>query len=171
MVEGSRDLPLIKRSVVRVVVLDASERVLLLHTRDLSNPVFEILWELPGGGMEPGETYVDAIVRELREETGIRIDPDRVGRPSWRRDVSYVYRGARRLQQEIVVRVHLQQTVPAIEASRQVDFEAEDIFGFRWWPIDEVVSSSERFYPRNLSTLLPRFLAGEEIEEPFEFWP
>jgi 8-oxo-dGTP pyrophosphatase MutT (NUDIX family) len=165
------DLQLIKRSVVRVVVLDASACVLLLHTRDLSNPAFPTLWELPGGGMEPGETYVDAIVRELREETGIRIDPDQVGPPGWWRDVSYMYRGARRLQHEIIVGVHLQQMAPAAELARRVDFESEDIFGSRWWPIDEVVSSSECFYPRNLQTLLPRFLSGEEIAEPFELWP
>ena len=36
--------------------------------------------------------------------------------------------------------------------------------------LDEIVSSSERFYPRSLPALLPRFLAGDEIAEPFELW-
>jgi hypothetical protein len=35
---------LIKRDVVRAVVLNVSDRVLLFHTRDLGSPAFGILW-------------------------------------------------------------------------------------------------------------------------------
>jgi 8-oxo-dGTP pyrophosphatase MutT (NUDIX family) len=162
---------LVERRVVRLVVLDARGAVLLLHIRDVSNPEFGTCWELPGGGMEDGESYVDAAIRELREETGINISPDRVSPPTWRRDVSYPYRGARRLQHEVIVTVRLNAVAPAVESSQRVDFEEEDLFGFRWWAVDDVVGSEQQFYPRQLPTLLPRFLAGEEIDEPFELWP
>ena len=65
------DLPLFERSAVRVVVVDSLDRVLLFHTRDLAHPDLGRWWELPGGGIDAGETYLDAAVRELREETGI----------------------------------------------------------------------------------------------------
>jgi 8-oxo-dGTP pyrophosphatase MutT (NUDIX family) len=171
MAEPPDALPVIERNVVRIVLLDAQAHLLLLHIRDLANPQFGVAWELPGGGMEPGETFAAAVSRELREETGLCVSPDLVGQPTWRRDVSYPYRGVRRLQHESIAAVRLQTTAPDIEGSQRVDFEPEDLFGFRWWTLDAIVRSTERFYPRSLPTLLPRFLAGEQIDEAFELWP
>jgi 8-oxo-dGTP pyrophosphatase MutT (NUDIX family) len=167
----SHELPLVERNAVRLVVLDDRDRLLLLHTRDLGNPAFGTAWELPGGGMEPGESYADAAVRELREETGIDIGRDAVEPPAWRRDVSYTYRGARRLQHEIVVTVCLRRAAPAIAGVHGIEFEGDDHFEFKWWNAGEIAASSERFYPRSLPSLLPRFLAGETLDEPFESWP
>jgi 8-oxo-dGTP pyrophosphatase MutT (NUDIX family) len=46
------------------------------------------LWSLPSGSMDPGETPGQAIVREVREETGLLVEPTRVaavfGGPAYR---------------------------------------------------------------------------------------
>lgn len=35
-------------------------------------------WDLPGGGREPGETPVDCVLRETREELGLDLGPERI---------------------------------------------------------------------------------------------
>ncbi|WP_298812618.1 NUDIX domain-containing protein [uncultured Roseibium sp.] len=50
---------------VRVLVLDAKERILLVRHSYLEG------WYLPGGGVDRGETMVEAACREVLEEAGI----------------------------------------------------------------------------------------------------
>jgi 8-oxo-dGTP pyrophosphatase MutT (NUDIX family) len=169
-IELPADLPVIERTSVRLVVLDVHGDVLLFHTRDPEHPHLGTWWELPGGGMDAGETYLDTAIRELREESGIVVTAGQVGRPTWRRRASFVHRQLRHLQREVVMTVHLGEVGPAVDGTHRLDYEIEDYFGFRWWPVAEIVDARQRFYPGRLPALLRPFLAGEEIDEPFELW-
>jgi 8-oxo-dGTP pyrophosphatase MutT (NUDIX family) len=164
------DLPLIERTVVRLVVFDSAGHVLLLHTRDPTYPEVGEWWELPGGGIESGESYVAAAIRELLEETGIVATEAQVGAPNWRRQATFRYRGERRLQTETVVTVHLSTETPSIDGALRVGFEDEDYFDHRWWRADEIAESVERFYPGRLPEFLLPLLDGEQIDEPLEIW-
>ena len=57
--------------VVAAAIVDDTGR--LLAARRSSPPLVAGRWELPGGKVEPGETDVDALVRECDEELGVRI--------------------------------------------------------------------------------------------------
>ena len=52
------------------VIPDDHGRVLLIRRRDNQH------WEPPGGVLELGETIHDGLRREVREETGLDIEPD-----------------------------------------------------------------------------------------------
>lgn len=47
-------------------------RVLLVH-RSPDRRAYPNVWDLPGGHVEPGETELVALAREVREELGVRI--------------------------------------------------------------------------------------------------
>jgi 8-oxo-dGTP pyrophosphatase MutT (NUDIX family) len=159
----------LERDAVRVVLSDGGGRVLLFHvlTPDQAPDGW---WELPGGGLGPGESYLEAAIREIREETGLVLDPAQVSPPSWRRDSTWMSRGKRRLQHEVVVHARIAADQPAIIDGGRTPQEVEDFITFRWWQVREITGSRQRFYPGRLPELLPAFLAGEAIDEPFELW-
>lgn len=49
------------------IIFDDAWRVLLCHRRDMD------MWNLPGGGMESGELPTQAVIREVKEETGLDV--------------------------------------------------------------------------------------------------
>jgi ADP-ribose pyrophosphatase YjhB (NUDIX family) len=54
------------------VVVDDAGRILLHRRTD------NALWSIPGGAMEVGESIAETVVREVKEETGLDVEPERV---------------------------------------------------------------------------------------------
>ena len=56
------------RPCVGVVLTDGQGRIFAGQRSDMDTPA----WQMPQGGMDKGETPVEAGLRELKEETGVR---------------------------------------------------------------------------------------------------
>lgn len=156
------------RLSAKAFLVDPTGRLLLLSCTDPHDPA--TCWqELPGGGVEPGESDVAALVREVLEETGLRVEPGDVGPVVWTQDSTFTWRGTRHLSRchGRVVRVG-----PVGRALRPALTPAEQgsILGQRWWTQDELTAHDGRFFPRHLPSLLPRVLVGERVDEPFDRW-
>jgi 8-oxo-dGTP diphosphatase len=70
-----RQFPAAPIAGVGAVVLDAELRVLLV--RRGQEPLLGE-WSLPGGALELGERLEDGVRREVREETGLDIEPEEI---------------------------------------------------------------------------------------------
>jgi 8-oxo-dGTP pyrophosphatase MutT (NUDIX family) len=57
---------------VSVVIFNAAQEVLLVQRRDNQR------WELPSGLIEPGEEPAESVIREVLEETGLHVQPQRI---------------------------------------------------------------------------------------------
>jgi 8-oxo-dGTP pyrophosphatase MutT (NUDIX family) len=136
-------------------------RVLLLHTTDPADPERGSCWELPGGGLHPGESINDAARRELYEETGIQIDD--VGACVAVVEGAFSFGGRVYRQREHVFHVRVPGAVcrPAALSS---ELERAAHLGHRWWHPVELRASKQNLYPSDLPDLVRR--AGVGAREP-----
>ena len=59
---------------VRAIIISQDGVMLVCH----NEPVHGRFYIFPGGGVEKGETLFTAVEREVREETGIQVQADRI---------------------------------------------------------------------------------------------
>jgi G:T/U-mismatch repair DNA glycosylase/8-oxo-dGTP pyrophosphatase MutT (NUDIX family) len=131
-----------ERVAARALVLDRDDRVLLVQYRRPGSE--HTWWGTPGGGVDPGETLEQAVLRELREEVGledVRLGPvlwEHVGQFPWER------RLYRQTNTTYLVRVDEH------EPRATIDLAQEGVVGVRWWTQEELAASDEQFAPPDL---------------------
>jgi 8-oxo-dGTP pyrophosphatase MutT (NUDIX family) len=142
-----QDTP-VERSVSRVLLLDENDRVFLLrHVNEASETPNR--WLPPGGGLEVGESFEAAALRELRDETG--VGGITLG-PCILHQFAYRYKGR---VYEATEHYFLCRTEGMkIGALNQTPSERTMVVDYRWWDADEIQASSEVFVPRALGALL-----------------
>ncbi|MFF1925514.1 NUDIX hydrolase [Streptomyces sp. NPDC058221] len=144
-----------KRCTSRVLLFDEHDRLLLLCGRDPRRAGAR-WWFTVGGGVEAGEDYAGAALREVREETALELPAARLGPVVWTRKTLFSVDGRHYDQYEEYRRAR----VTAAEVSgMRVDTE-EARYGHHWWTVDELRTTSETVRPRRMGRLLPPVLAG-----------
>jgi 8-oxo-dGTP pyrophosphatase MutT (NUDIX family) len=147
------------RVAARVLLLDPRQRLLLFEGIDPLVPD-ETFWFTAGGGVEPGEELVAAAVRELHEETGIRVPPEQLLGPVWLRRVRFTFEGVEYDSEEwFFVAGPDGAGVPTVETAGFTELEHRSVRGHRWWTAAELQATAETIYPLQLAELLPGLLA------------
>jgi 8-oxo-dGTP diphosphatase len=157
------------RQSARAVILDQDDRILLCRFAAPHPAVpaeAEIVWAAPGGGVEPGETLLAALRRELREEVGLAVDDD----PAhvWHQEViapglAEGYDGM--VNDYFLVRTTSFDPRGALSAG---ELAAEHISGFGWWRCQDITKYRRNvlFSPRDLAALLTALLADGIPDTP-----
>lgn len=145
--------PVIERHAARVLVVDVAGRVLMLRGCDPADPD-RPYWFTVGGGLEPGESVAEAAVRELAEETGLRLPIGELGAPVWNDVIEFPFDGRRYRQEQSWFLVR----VPSFDVDLSGFDEAEraTVSDAAWWSPTGFGAPSEPFYPPDLPVLLRR---------------
>ena len=157
----------LRRPAARVVLLDAERRVFLVNAEDPADHRKPPWWEIPGGGMDPGESSEDACRRELVEETGItEVD---MGPCIWTQHVEFDFGG---LHFDSNERIHVAWCEGGEYAPTHLEYlEAAAFRGARWWSLEELLASEEPVLPTRLREFLPPIVRGELPDEPIDISP
>ncbi len=113
--------------VVKAITLNAEGHVLLLRrsATDKNRPGD---WDYPGGGPDEGEDFSAAVSREIREEAGLTISPNRL---------RMVYANTEPKEGESIIRLLY---VCHADEGQQISLSHEHD-EFRWLPIDDALET------------------------------
>ena len=147
----------IERATARVLPVSPDGEVLLLQDHDPARPGAR-RWGSIGGGIDPGESPVDAALRELREETGVVVGVERLVGPFLRSQAAYSYDGVDYLGDH---------TYFALELSRDVEVtfdhlapdEVDTVFAAGWWTVEGLVADGA-FLPPDLPEIMAAAIAA-----------
>jgi 8-oxo-dGTP diphosphatase len=133
------------------VVLNENEEVLLVLREDFR------VWALPGGGLEPDETWEQAAVRETLEETGYNVTIKQYVGEYWRPQMS---NGKGDLK-----RVFLAQLIGGMPS--QHDNESIDV---RWFPVNALPMRTFRLTREHIHDALARSPTPVSKEQRLPLW-
>lgn len=145
------------RTSARVVLLDAEGSVLLLCGSDpaITDGTAPRWWFTVGGQILPGEPLAEAAARELAEETGLQVGPERMLGPVWRRESQIDFNGAVMLSEEFYFVHRTPRFDPAVAG--RTELEMRYIHEHRWCDAAAIAGlegAGQRVYPRQLAELL-----------------
>jgi len=133
------------------VVINKKEEVLLVLREDFR------IWALPGGGLEPNETWEQATVRETLEETGYEVEILGYVGEYWRPQMSE--------GQGDLKRVFLAKVIGGNPS--QHDKESIEV---RWFPVTALPKRMFRFSREHISDALAHSGAPLHKEQRLPLW-
>lgn len=63
----------IQRDIVAAMIVSKDNKLFLGMKDPEGGGVYPDCWHIPGGGVDQGETEIEAVIREIKEETGIDV--------------------------------------------------------------------------------------------------
>lgn len=148
-----------QRHAARLLVINSLNEVLLFRFQHKGDALDgRDYWATPGGGLEEGENFETAAVRELLEETGLHVDT--VGASVAERDFSMMLPSGETVlsvERYFVVRADGEQ----LTRDGWTADEARVMTEHKWWSVAELQETRETVWPERLIEMLERAqLAG-----------
>lgn len=140
------------RPAARLIVLDPEGRALMFR---YDVPGRDPFWVTAGGEVDPGETFEDAVRRELLEETGIVADP---GEQIARMTPEFVTVEGEQVQADerfFLVRV----ADTAVSTAGHTELEQRLMTQHRWFTLAELENWHEAVFPVELAAMIRSAIA------------
>lgn len=139
------------RKSSRAIVLNKDNRIFLFqyHFDYLADS--KTIWITPGGSLEDGESFEEALKRELFEELGVRSDKDYL--EIYHRNPLYTLSNGEYVQsieKFFLVRMEEEQ----FSYVNWTESEKQRMICGRWWSVEEIRQSEDIFFSEDIIRIL-----------------
>jgi 8-oxo-dGTP pyrophosphatase MutT (NUDIX family) len=142
------------RPTARVLLVNGLDEVFLIFTHFDPELGLPPRWLTPGGGIDAGESTKQAAVRELFEETGIRVAEADLGEPIWQTSGRWDWSDGIHYQTYTDTFFLLRVDDFVLDNSAWTNDEHRDVLDYRWWNVEELLESGESVGPHGLAEWL-----------------
>ena len=133
---------MILNNSIKAIIIDKT-RLLVVHMRDEEGKEY---YTLPGGKQRPDELMLDALKREVREETGYDVEP---------KSLLFIREGFKEQSHRIEF-MFICDIVGEKQAELQYDVNQ---IGTKWISIDNILH--EELYPADMRNIIKRHFLGK----------
>ena len=142
------------RETARIMLLNGDGELLMMNTHWDPGTGLPPRWLTPGGGIDPGESILEAAVRELFEETGLEVSPEALGELVTSIPFKMVWANG---QYETGIAHFYKLTLAddfSLSDANWTNDEHRDVIEWRWWEPRALIASGERVGPPGLLEFL-----------------
>ncbi len=146
------------RETARVILCKPNGEIFLLKTHFDPEVGLPPRWITPGGGIDEGESVIEAAQRELAEETGIQLTQEALGEMLWKTQGRWDWADGIN-HHTFVDHFYLYEVTEfELDDSGWTQDERRDVVEHRWWKLAELKESGEQVSPPGLVEFLTSHL-------------
>jgi len=153
------------RKSSRAIVLNKNNEIFLFKYKFDYLADNSVIWITPGGSLEEGETFDDALRREVFEELGVELKQE-CRQIYYRNPIYTLKNGEKILSEEKFFLVYLDEE--EFSYCNWTESENSRMSVGKWWSIEEIKRSEDAFFTSDLMSILSDIANDKTPDVPQE---